>query len=176
MQAADDFQDREVTMAGFTAFTWLHTILSLVALVAGIVVVFEMLGSRMSATWNAIYFLTALATSLTGFGFDAPFQPSHVIGILSLIALVPAGLGLYVYQLAGAWRWIFTAGAVAWLYFDAFVTVVQAFRKIPFLHTLAPTESEAPFAVAQLVVLVIFVWLIYATAKKFRPIAPATAH
>lgn len=163
-------------MAEFSTFTWIHTLLSLVALVAGVAVVAEMLKSRMSGLWVAIFLFTAVATSVTGFGFDAKFQASHVLGILSLIALLAAILGLYVFHLAGAWRWMFVVGVVIALYFDVFVAIVQAFRKIPFLNAYAPTQTEPPFAIAQTIALLIFAWLIYAAAKRFHPGAAAGAH
>jgi hypothetical protein len=53
------------------------------------------------------------------------------------------------------------------------VFVVQLFQKAPALRALAPTQSEPPFAIAQGIILVAFAWLIYRTAKTFRPM---TAH
>ena len=54
------------------------------------------------------------------------------------------------------------------LYLNCFVAVVQAFQKIPSLQTLAPTQSEPPFAIAQLALLAAFIWLGYLTVKRFR--------
>ena len=59
---------------GFTLFTWFHTILSLVAIVAGFVVVRDLLASRTPPTWTAVYIATAVLTSVTGFGFTAPLR------------------------------------------------------------------------------------------------------
>ena len=55
------------------------------------------------------------------------------------------------------------------LYFNCFVGVVQAFQKLPFLHPLAPTQSEPPFLVAQLAVLAVFVVCGIVAVKKFHP-------
>ena len=52
-------------------------------------------------------------------------------------------------------RWIDVAAAVAALYLDVFVFVVQLFRCVLALTALAPTQSEPLFAVAQLAVLVV---------------------
>jgi len=59
--------------------------------------------------------------------------------------------------------------AIAALYLDWFVFVVQAFVKIPPLHALAPTGTEPPFAIAQAVVLLSFVVVGYLAVKRFRP-------
>jgi hypothetical protein len=157
--------------AGFTAFTWLHTILSLIMLLAGAVVTFGMIGGRRLDGWMTTYLITAVLTSATGFGF-LPIEkllPSHILAILSLVLLAIALAARYVFHLAGAWRWIFAVMVVVTTYFDYFVLVVQLFTKVPGLHMLAPTQAEPPFAVVQGVVLVIFAVLTIWAAVKFRP-------
>ena len=54
------------------------------------------------------------------------------------------------------------------LYLNVFVGIVQAFQKVPALKALAPTQSEPPFAVTQLVVLALFVLLTIIAAIRFR--------
>jgi hypothetical protein len=67
------------------------------------------------------------------------------------------------------------ATALAALYLNVFVGVVQAFQKLPFLQPLAPTQSEPPFAVAQLAVLAVFLVLGFAALRRFQPMAAAAA-
>ena len=156
-------------MSGLTAFTLFHTALSLVQLVSGIVVVIELMGSRSSGPWLLVYLVSAIATSVTGFLFPVDkFLPSHAFGIISLVLLLLVILARYTFHLAGAWRWIYVVGLVITVYLDAFVAVVQVFLKIPALHALAPAGSEPPFAIAQGVLLVIFVGLGIAAARNFR--------
>lgn len=159
---------------GFSLFTWFHTILSLAAIVAGFVVVRDLLASRTPATWTAVYIATAVLTSVTGFGFTAPFGPAHVVGIISLVLLAGSIIALYGFHLAGRWRWIYAVAQTLAQYLLVFVLVVQFFRKVPALHVLAPTKSEPPFAIAQGAVLVIFVALTIAAAVKFRPASGMT--
>ena len=54
------------------------------------------------------------------------------------------------------------------LYLNVFVLVAQLFQKVTALKALAPTQSEPPFAITQLVVLGIFVLLTILAAKRFR--------
>jgi hypothetical protein len=157
-----------VMILGFTSFTWFHTILSLVALVAGFVVVRELYASRTPPAPTAVYVATAVLTSVTGFGFTAPFGASHVVGIISLVILAGVIAAYYVFHLSGAWRWIYAAGQVVVLYFLVFVLVAQFFKKVPTLAALAPTLSEPPFAIAQTVVLLIFAVLTFTAARRFR--------
>ena len=72
-------------------------------------------------------------------------------------------------------RWIYVVTAIVALYFNVFVAVVQAFAKIPFLHSLAATQSDPPFVVAQIVVLVLFIVLGIVAVRSFHPRAAASA-
>jgi len=56
-----------------------------------------------------------------------------------------------------------------------FVLIVQTFQKVPALRELAPTQSEPPFGISQLIVLVMFLVLGYRAVVSFResPAAPA---
>jgi len=153
-----------------STFAWIHTVLSLVALVSGTIVVIEMLlGSRMPGLWTALYLASAVATSATGFGFQGvSFGASHWVGVVSLVVLAAAILAHYFFHLAGVWRWIYVVSAAIALYLNVFVLVVQAFEKVPALKAMAPTQSEPPFLVAQLVVLALFIALTVLALKGFR--------
>jgi hypothetical protein len=154
-----------------TTLGYVHSVISLVGIVSGFVVIRGMFEAKRLGGWTAVFLLTTVATSVTGFFF--PFGvllPSHKIGILSLVLLALAIVALYVRRLAGAWRWIYVVGAVLAQYFNCFILVVQLFRRVTVLQTLAPTQSEPPFAVAQLVVLVLFVWIGIRAAKRFHPV------
>jgi hypothetical protein len=61
--------------------------------------------------------------------------------------------------------------AVMSLYLNVFVLIVQTFQKVPALRELAPTQSEPPFAISQLIVLVMFVVLGYRAVVSFRETA-----
>jgi hypothetical protein len=157
---------------GLTTFAWIHTLLSLVAIVAGIVVVKGLLGSRVPGGWTALYLVTAIATSATGFGFAvARFQDSHYLGIASLVLFALAILARYGFRLAGAWRGVYALGMVLGLWFLVVILIAQAFKKVPALTAMAPTLSEPPFLVAQLVALATFGVLAIAAVRKFRPVA-----
>jgi magnesium-transporting ATPase (P-type) len=155
-----------------STFTLVHTVLSIVALVAGIIVVMGLLASKSSNGWTAVYLVTAVATSATGFGFASPsFMPSHWVGVISLVVLLAAILARYVFHFAGSWRLIYAVSMVLSVYFLVFVAIAQAFLKVPALRAMAPTQSEPPFAIAQGVCLVIFIALAIAAARKFHPVA-----
>jgi hypothetical protein len=151
-------------------FTLVHVVISLVGILAGLVVVFGMLGSRRQEGWTALFLATTVATSVTGFFFPSEhILPSHIVGAISLIVLAVAILARYGYHLLGSWRWIYVTSAVVALYLNVFVAVAQAFQKVPFLAALAPTQSEPPFVVAQLVVLAVFIMAGVFAVRSFHP-------
>jgi len=150
-------------------FTLVHVVLSLIGIGAGFVVMFGLIARRPLPGWTVLFLATTVATSVTGFGFPVDrLLPSHIVGILSLPVLALAILALYGFHLRGIWRWIYVLCAALALYFNVFVGVVQAFRRIPALHTLAPQQTEPPFVITQLLVLAAFVLLTVVAAKRFR--------
>ncbi len=158
-----------------STFTFVHVLISLAGIGSGLMVVYGLLLGKRFDGATAIFLLTTVLTSLTGFLF--PFThllPSHVLGIISLVALAVAIVARYVRHMAGAWRSTYVVCAVLALYFNVFVLVVQTFEKVPAAHALAPTQKEPPFAVVQLLVLVIFAVLGIFALKKFRA-QPAAA-
>jgi hypothetical protein len=155
-----------------STFTTVHVIISLIAIVSGIIVMFGLLGSRRMPGLTAIFLVFTILTSATGFLF--PFEkllPSHMIGILSLVLLAIACIALYVTQLSGPWRSVYIVTAMTSLYLNVFVLIIQAFLKVPVLHALAPSvpPSEPPFAILQGIVLVFFVIVVIGAVRRFRP-------
>jgi len=75
----------------------------------------------------------------------------------------------------GAWRTAYVLCAVAALYFNVFVLVTQLFVKVPSLHALAPNLNEAPFAMAQAVVLVGYLAWGIVLARAYHPAAAVDA-
>jgi hypothetical protein len=156
-------------------FTAVHVLISLIGIISGFVVLIGLMSGRKLDGWAATFLTTTVLTSVTGFGF--PFQhllPSHILGIISLIVLAFAIVALYSRHLAGAWRETYIVTSTAALYLNVFVLVVQSFQKIPALKAMAPTQSEPPFVVAQIAVLVLFIALGIQASRKFRVI-PAYA-
>ena len=151
-------------------FTLIHAVVSLVGIVAGLVVAGGLAGGRLLDRWAVVFLVTTIATSVTGFGFPfVTLLPSHIVGIVSLVVLAAVVLAQYVKHYAGGWRRIYSWGVVLATYLNTFVLVVQLFRRLPALIVVAPTQSEPPFAITQLLVLALFVWLGLAADKGFRP-------
>jgi hypothetical protein len=140
-------------------FTLFHVLVSLAGIITGLFVAGGLAGGKRLTNWAGAFMITTLATSVTGFGFPVDaLLPSHIVGIITL-AVLAAVLVAHLKQLAGPWRRVYASGVVLATYLNSFVLVVQLFRRVPDLSTLAPTQSEPPFALAQIVVLASFIWL-----------------
>jgi hypothetical protein len=154
------------------AFTLPHVVISLIAIASGLVVLGGMYGSHRLPGWTALFLLTTILTSVTGFFFpNTTLTPGRIFGIITLVVMVPTLIGLYGLRLRGLARWIYVGGAVITLFLNVFVLFAQAFAKIPVLQPLAPTQSEPPFLITETFVLVIFILLGLAAIKKFHPAA-----
>jgi hypothetical protein len=152
--------------------TMVHVVISLIGIASGFIVLFGLLKSQMMPGMTAIFLLSTILTNATGFMFPlTQLLPSHMIAILSLILLAIACIALYGMKLSGAWRAIYVVTAMASLYLNVFVLVIQSFLKIGPLHALAPSvpPSEPPFAIVQGIVLVLFIVAIITAARRFRP-------
>ena len=158
-------------------FTLIHVVISVLGISIGLVVIGGMTAGARLDGWTALFLVTTILTSITGFGF--PFTkvlPPHVVGALSLVVLAVCVAARYWKQMAGPWRATYIVTAVLATYLNTFVLVVQLFVKTPPLAQLAPTQSEPPFALTQALVLALFAWLGYASwrgfGRRFMPGAP----
>jgi hypothetical protein len=155
---------------GMTPFTFFHVLLSLIGIFSGFIAVFGMIAGKRLDGCTALFLVTTALTSITGFFF--PFHkvtPGIILGIISLVVLAFAITARYLFHLAGAWRRVYAVTASIALYLNVFVLVAQLFMKAPSLHALAPTGSEPPFLISQVVVMAVFIVLTIAAAIKFRP-------
>jgi hypothetical protein len=150
--------------------TLTHVLITLIAIVSGLIVLAQMLKSALSTGWTGVFLASTLLTSVTGFVFFHPANPptpAQLTGVVALVILAPTLAGLYLKHLTGAWRPIYVIGAVISLYLNVFVLVVQLFLKVP-----KPAITGGPvFGATQLVVLAGFVVLGWLATKKFHPVA-----
>ncbi len=155
------------------AFTLLHVIITLIAIASGLIAVGGMFASHRLPGTTAVFLLTTVLTSVTGFLFPIRgFTPGLGVGIVSCVILAIALYAYYGKYLTGAWRWIYVVTAIAALYFNVVVLIVQSFQKVAALAALAPTQSDPPFVITQVVVMVIFILIGIFAAVKFRPMRP----
>ena len=115
-----------------SAYTTIHVIISLIAIVTGFIAVFRHDREQTAGRWNTIFLWTTIATSVTGFGFPIT---GITAGTLSSASFRWCSwrwrCSRFTSQhLAGAWRWIYVVSAIVALWFNVFVLIVQSFQKI----------------------------------------------
>ncbi len=152
------------------ALLLVHVSMSLIAIATGLVAMAALAFGRFLPGWQAIFLATTAGTSITGFLF--PFSgitPAFGFGVASLVAL---GIACLALPRRSTYHWAriaYGVSATTALYLNVFVLVVQAFQKMPLLQPLAPTQSEPPFVIAQIAVLVIHVvigWFASQTSRR----------
>jgi hypothetical protein len=176
LPAMPDWSGCELREAAMTfgistaTFLQIHVLISLIGIASGFIVVYGLLGGKPLAGWTALFLITTILTSVTGFPLPPfGFDPPRAVGVISLVLLAVAVVALYAFHLSGAWRWLYIVSATAALYLNVFVGIVQSFTKLSFLQPLAPTQSEPPFLIAQLAVLLAFVVIGVLAVMRFRP-------
>lgn len=169
LDAGADILERRM-LFGLTIFTFVHVVITLIAMAAGLIAILGMIRNNRMDGVNGAFLLFTVLTSVTGFLFPIHgLTPALILGILSIALLAIALAARYLYGMRGIWRWIYVVTAVLAQYFNSFVLVVQSFLKIPALHALAPQGNEPPFATAQGAVLLIYIVLGYLAVNRFRP-------
>jgi len=160
-------------LASLTAF---HVLLSLVGILTGFVLVAGFIRSRRRVGVTKWFLVTTFLTSATGFLFPFHgFTPGIGVGILSIIVLAVACVAWNRRDTRRPWNGTFAVTSIIALYFNMFVLVVQLFEKVPALTALAPTQSEPPFAIAQLAVLLAFIALGVLSVNGYRKAAALAA-
>jgi len=149
------------------AFTQLHVIISLIGIGSGFLVAFGLIKGKRFDGATAIFLVTTLLTSVTGFAFpNEHITPGIKLGIISCVVLAVAIIARYITKLSGVWRSIYVVTAMIAQFLNCFVLVVQLFMKVPSLKALGLHE---PFLAVQVPMLIVFVVLTILGVKKFRP-------
>jgi hypothetical protein len=152
------------------AFVASHVIVSLIALLSGVILLRHLLGARTPPGIAALFLATTIVTSLGGFLF--PFRQlglGHIVGAASLVVLLAAVTALYGFRLAGAWRWIYAVSAIAALYLNTVIAVTQAFVKVPLLRPFATGLTAPAYLLTQAAVALLFMALGILAARRFHP-------
>jgi hypothetical protein len=150
-------------------FTLLHVVVSVIGIVAGLVAVGGLIAGVRLGGWIALFLLTTVLTSASGYGF--PFTtllPSHIVGAISLVVLAIAVIAIYGKRLDGGWRTTFVVASVVALYLNTFVLMAQLLQKVPAIATIAPGPNAPAFGATQGLILFIFVVIGWIAVKRFR--------
>ena len=93
---------------------------------------------------------------------------TQAASMLSVYASGSAILAWRRFQLSGVWSSVFAVGTDIVLYVNVFFAMVQSFKLIPQLKTLAPTLNEPPFLITTFAMMLFFVVYGIIAVKRFR--------
>src|SRR5256885_10708105 len=103
--------------SNLSPFTKLHVIISLIGILSGLVVMCGLLAGQKLNLWSALFLISTVLTSVTGFFF--PFHgvtPAIFVGIISLVLMAVVILPRYACSLSCHWRGGFFLWALEALY------------------------------------------------------------
>ncbi len=133
-----------MTQLATDPLTLIHTAISVAAILTGLATLAAMLRGQTPVGLTGTFLTLTVLTSATGFLFhNTHVTPGQVVGAISLVILAVALFALYGRHLAGRWRTAYVVTAVAALYLNFFVLVIQSFIKVPALHALVPAIPPA---------------------------------
>lgn len=150
-------------------YIMVHVVISLIGIVSGLIVLFGMIANRRFDVLTAIFLITTVLTSVTGYTVPAEhLMPAHIVGAISLVVLLFAILGRYIFHMAGKWRAIYVITSIIALYLNCFVLVIQIFGPNREQYPTPPPPGPA-VAFTQGLVLALFTVSGYLAVKKFHP-------
>ncbi len=153
-----------------SSFTLIHALIALLGIASGLVVMYGLLTTNRLDRLITFLLVTTATTNLSRLLFPLKgVSPEIVIGVLSLIVLGFAVIGRYALNPNGPCGPIYIVAAAVALYFNVFAFVVQSSERVPHLRGLAPARKEAPFALVQLLALLVFTIATGFALKRFRP-------
>src|SRR5512134_2886982 len=92
-------QEGGAMIAGMTALTFVHVLLSLVGILAGLAVVYGFLTSNSMSSWTLVFLVSTVATCVTGFVFPFNgFTPALGVGILTLGIVAAVIAARYIFR------------------------------------------------------------------------------
>jgi len=151
--------------------TTIHLVCCSFAIAVGTKLLTGMFVGELIPKWFVAFFRCSLAASVTALLISFPcrqLHPMHWIAMSSIYVSGAAILAWRIIHLDGIWRFICVFCIPIVLCLNIFLVTAQAFKLIPVLRVLSPTQSELAFLISQLFVLILFAVLGSIVARRFR--------
>ncbi len=154
-------------MFGLTSLGLVHTAISLVAVVAGVVALFRYKEIPPGTTVGQVYVWTTVLTCLTGFGIfqHGGFGKPHVLGILTLLVLALAALAGKPGRFGRATPYVETVGYSLTFFFHMIPGFTETFTRLP---AGSPLFSSPDDPALQKVIGVVFVVFLVGVVLQVR--------
>jgi uncharacterized membrane protein len=154
-------------MFGLTTLGAIHTAISLVALVAGIIAFVRDKEISPQTSLGKLYLWTTVLTCLTGFGIfqHGGFGKPHALGVITLLVLALAHFALKSPLFGRAAKYVVTICYSATFFFHLVPATTETFTRLP---AGAPLFSSPDDPSLQKVIGVLFVLLVAGVLLQVR--------
>ena len=145
-------------MFGLTALGIVHTLISLVALAAGLIALLRNGAITLDGTLGKVYWLTSLVTAVTGLGIfrHGGFGKAHILSILTIVVLLIA-LAAGRTALFGRFsRYVEVVGYSATFLFHLIPGITETMTRLPPGAPLLPSADAPALQVTAGVLAVLF--------------------
>jgi uncharacterized membrane protein len=145
-------------MFGLTQLGIVHTVISLVAVVAGFIAPVRDGKISPRNLLGKIYVIATILTCLTGFGIfqHGGFNKAHVLGIITLVVLGIAAVAGYSNLFGRLSRYVETVSYSATFLFNMIPGITETTTRLPLGAPLLPNADAPALQAASGVLLVLF--------------------
>jgi uncharacterized membrane protein len=160
-------------MLGLTTLGTFHTAISLIAVVAGVVLLARDKEISLRTLLGRIYVAATVVVCLTGFGIfqHGGFGNPHVLGIVTLLALAVAAVAESTSLFGWASRYIETVSYSATLFFHMIPGVTETLTRLPLGAPVLPGPDAPQLKAAAGVFFLLF---LIGTALQVRRLRAAS--
>ena len=161
-------------MFGLTPLGAIHTAISLVALVAGVIALVRDKEIAAQTTLGKTYIWATVLTCLTGFGIfqHGGFGKPHALGVITLLVLALAALAARTTLFGRASRYVETISYTMTFFFHLVPGFTETFTRLP---TGAPLFANPDDPALQRTIGVVFVLVLVGIGLQVRRMRAATA-
>jgi uncharacterized membrane protein len=163
-------------MFGLTTLGVLHTAISLVALVSGFWALIRYKEISQETRLGFVYLVTTFITAATGFGIfqHGGFGPPHVLGVLTIVALLIGTIAGNSRAFGRASPYVRSISYSATLFFHMIPAVTETSTRLPLGAPLLRSPDAPALRVATLVFLVAFLVGATLQVRRMRAATPKT--
>ncbi len=148
-----------------------HVVTGLAGIASGLVVVGGVFCRKRVAWWNGVFLSMTAAACATGFVFlpTDGVTSAQLVSFFVTFLLAVEAYARYVRRLEGSWNQVYALTAVGALFLNVLITTTQSFLHVPALNALAPTEDSPVYVAVKVGLLLLFIVLALATARRSSP-------
>lgn len=164
-------------MFGLTSLGTVHTVLSLIAVVAGVTALARHGAIRPTSRDGLVYIVATVLTCLTGLGIyqHGGFGKPHVLSIVTLLVLGVTAWARASTVFGSAWQYVEVLGNSLTLFFHMVPGVAETASRLPMGHPLVSGAEDPRLQPVFGVLFVVYLLGVGLQAQRLRRLARRSA-